>query len=778
MSMDSNNAKDNSSTNATAGPTAGPAPELLSLLDKLVPPAVEAQEPPGEEGWSLPRLVGMVRRKAWIIGVMAIACSAYMGFRDTKQVIEYQSSFRLLVEPVHQTRELQQLTDDKSATTTQELDYSTQIEVLYSPKLLNPIFEQVNERYPGTTFDSTVGRLSVSRLGETKIIEVSFYDTNPEKVKVVLEKLSQGYLDYSLQNQQAQLRQGLAFVDQQLPAIQERVNSLQQQIQELRQEYNFTDPDSYSEQLMTQLGAIAQQRQSIQSDLAALKIQYANLQQTLGATAALSQSANYQATLQQYQVLEQQIAVESARFGTRNPTIALLQRQQTNLFPILQRQAEEAVGEQVAAVANQIQMLMASDQAIALAEKALTNRFHQMPAVSRLYTELQRELTIATESLTRFLETQERLQIQAAQNEVPWELIAEPAPPHRKSSSSFYKTLVMGAIMGFVLGAIIAFLIEKLENTSYTLDELKKTVKLSILGTIPYNPDLEQAEPSLHIVDLRQSPASLQTVGEDSIDLKNRLKQVLQQADEQSQTGLKPIEPNAEPANAQQPNSTDHLAQYWLTQSDAYGFLEAFRALYANLERRKGKRLQSIVISSALPSEGRTTVAVHLVQAAAALGRRVLLVDAHCRRGGTQVHTLLGLPNEVGLTHYLTQKAPLSRVIQRLSWESSLFVISAGDTPNDPTRLLASTEMCELMERLRKTFDLVIYDMPPLMGLADVSLIASQADGILLVASLGKRGSNDALKQTVERLNVAHLPILGVVANCVKDYSVDLYMQG
>jgi capsular exopolysaccharide synthesis family protein len=160
------------------------------------------------------------------------------------------------------------------------------------------------------------------------------------------------------------------------------------------------------------------------------------------------------------------------------------------------------------------------------------------------------------------------------------------------------------------------------------------------------------------------------------------------------------------------------------------------------------------------------------------MGRRVLLVDAHFRRAGTQVHTLLGLQNTIGLSHCLNDSSLLNQAIQRLSWEANLFVISAGETPPDPTRLLASPQMHELMARLRKNFDLVVYDTPPLMGLADVSLIASKADAILLVASLGKRGSSEALKQTIERLQVAHLPVLGVVANRVKDYSVDLYTQG
>lgn len=170
-------------------------------------------------------------------------------------------------------------------------------------------------------------------------------------------------------------------------------------------------------------------------------------------------------------------------------------------------------------------------------------------------------------------------------------------------------------------------------------------------------------------------------------------------------------------------------------------------------------------------------MAVHLAQAAAALGKRVLLVDAHLRDGSVQVHTLFDLPMRAGLSNLLREETTLEQVIQRLDWELGLFVVSAGTTPPDPTRLLASKQMKEFMQRVHKTFDLVIYDTLPLMGLADVSLIAAETDGVVLVTGFGKWQGADAFTQTVERLNSAQIPILGVVANGVRNYSVDLYAR-
>jgi capsular exopolysaccharide synthesis family protein len=756
------------------------------------PPAIviadgEAPNPEvGEDAWSPARLVGMVRRKALIIGICAIAVSTFMAFRASKQVATYQGSFRILVEPVREERELAQLTNKQGSETTKTLDYSTQIEVLLSPKLLNPILKEVSHQYPGTDFSTVSGTLSAIRLGETKIIEVSYADVNPHKVKLILEKVAQGYLEYSIEDQRAKLRQGLEFIRKQLPAIQKRVNSLQQQIQDLRQKYDFINPDTYSEQLSGQLSTLAQERQTNQADLAALQIRYRNLETTASAL-ALAQSADYQKLLQQFQAIDQKLAIESARFGPRSPEIQLLQRQQQRLLPLLQNQAKLALNNQIVSVVNEMQILTARDRALATAEQMLNQMYRQMPAVTRLYNELQQELSIANSSLTRFLETQETLQIQASQNEVPWQLINPPGVPQRKSANSIYKVLSTGAIAGLGLGLVVAFLWEKLENTYYTTGEFKKKVKLPILGIIPFHPDIEDANPESNIVDLRSlTKEGSRTITEDLANLKGQMRSLLYQA-AGSNTAQEAPDGSEENDIRFEQNGASHppqhqkyqtRADYWLNEYDAYGFLEAFRAFHANITRQHTPRpLRSLVISSALPTEGRTTIAVHLVQAAAAMGRRVLLVDAHLRRGGTQLDILLGIDNQLGLSDFLTEKASLNQTIQRLSWESSLFVISAGSMPPDPTRLLSSKKMHELMTRIHQVFDLVVYDMPPLMGLADVNLIAAKTDGVVLVSCLGKWGSAEALNQTVERLKAAHLPILGVVINKARDHSVDLYLN-
>ncbi len=754
---------------ATASPEAGAQPSETDL-----------------NPWSPSRLVAIARRRLWLIATATCITSLSMIFQTLSQVPEYQGSFRLLIEPVQEEEDLARLTDGQT-NSPKEFDYSTQIEVLYSPKLLNPILDQVAQKYPSTNYGDAASHLSVQRLGETKIVEVSYTDTDPDQAYLVLQKLAEGYLKYSLEEQQVRRRQGLEFIRQQLPTLRQRVSLLQLQIQRLRQQYPFVDPETYAQELSSQLTSLSQQRQTLKTELAALQVRQANLQAQATAAANLAASKTYEDLVQEAQVLEKQIAIEAARLSPDHPKLKRLRQEQENLLPLIQAATQQNHTQQLAAVAQEIRVLKARDRTLANTEQNLQAQYRQMPAVTRHYAELQRELKMATGSLDRFLETQEALAVQVAQNEVPWQLLAPPEQPTRKPGTSLTKSLALGLGAGLTIGLVLSLLWEKWQNTYYSQADLKAKVGLPLLGVIPYHQDLATGEVEVNLVTAgANSLGPAIALSEDTVNLRMRLKTLLlhhhqtpfqRNKIDLNSNNLPVTLPREQTDSGSQNAKPEDVEHPWLTQPDSYTFLEAVRTLQANLEHlQTTQKLRSVVISSALPHEGRTTIAIHLAQAAAAMGRRVLLVDAHLRPGGRQVHSLLNLPDHLGLSSYLTHQASLTQTLQRLSGELSLFILPCGPYPHDPTRLLGSETMQALIKRSHQLFDLVIYDMPPLMGLADVNLIAAKADGILLISALGQQGSVTALSQTLERLKISQLPVLGIVVNKTKDYAVDFYI--
>jgi capsular exopolysaccharide synthesis family protein len=202
------------------------------------------------------------------------------------------------------------------------------------------------------------------------------------------------------------------------------------------------------------------------------------------------------------------------------------------------------------------------------------------------------------------------------------------------------------------------------------------------------------------------------------------------------------------------------------SNSEDFSMIEAFHYLYTNIQFLNAEHpINSITITSTIKGEGKSTVAVYLAKTAAAVGKRVLLVDANMRF--PQLHTYLGLSNKKGLSNTLSSDLSLNEVIQRLPEDENLFVLTAGSVPPDPITLLSSKKMHYLREQFLALFDLVIYDTPPLNRVADGHLLASQTDGTVLIVKIEKTDRGQVTK-ALDQLNVADFKVLGVVANGVK----------
>jgi capsular exopolysaccharide synthesis family protein len=204
-------------------------------------------------------------------------------------------------------------------------------------------------------------------------------------------------------------------------------------------------------------------------------------------------------------------------------------------------------------------------------------------------------------------------------------------------------------------------------------------------------------------------------------------------------------------------------------------FLESFRSLYTNIRFLSSDTpIRSLVISSCLPMEGKSTVSVNLARSAAAMGQRVLLVDADLRH--PILHSRLGLPNLRGLSNIITSEIDPHEVIHAV--EDHFYMLTSGQVPPDPIKLLSSRKMQHLIEQFQTEYDLVIYDTPPSLGLADGSLLAKRSDGILLVVALGKTGRSE-LNQVLDNLKMSYVSVLGIIANGVKGFAsgVDYYYR-
>ena len=200
---------------------------------------------------------------------------------------------------------------------------------------------------------------------------------------------------------------------------------------------------------------------------------------------------------------------------------------------------------------------------------------------------------------------------------------------------------------------------------------------------------------------------------------------------------------------------------------------EFFRSLRTNVKYASvDKPVRRLIITSPTPEDGKTTIATNLAIALAQGSSRVALIDADLRR--PRVHKVFGLENKVGLSSLFVQpEIYLDGNFQSAKTEN-LQIMSSGGTPPNPSELLGSRKMGEILKQLEEKFDIILIDTPPVLTVTDAVALSSSVDGVMLVAKIGKT-KQAALLQAIEQLRQVNANIVGIVINDVDTRSARYY---
>lgn len=209
----------------------------------------------------------------------------------------------------------------------------------------------------------------------------------------------------------------------------------------------------------------------------------------------------------------------------------------------------------------------------------------------------------------------------------------------------------------------------------------------------------------------------------------------------------------------QQPSSVRSLITKIEPQSP---ISEQYRAIRTNLQFASiDKQLTTIMVTSANPSEGKSTTIANLAIVLAQQGNRVLLVDADLRK--PSIHYTFRCPNTKGLTSVVTKQVTLEEAVNSTEVEN-LAILTSGPIPPNPSELLGSKAMEQLLTSADGAYDIVLLDTPPVLAVTDAQLVANLCDGVILVVCSGKTEVEQAVMAT-ELLKRSKAKILGAVLN-------------
>jgi len=402
------------------------------------------------------------------------------------------------------------------------------------------------------------------------------------------------------------------------------------------------------------------------------------------------------ATTLEEQVVEVQTQIEEIqaqatdleyKIGSINPQFA----SEEESFLRLQYQAE----------LNQIQPLLELYQEIYTQLMVMREPIQNEDVSSTRMAQLERTLDLYEQIYFASISSLEALnltRVQSTPNVVQVEPATVPKTPYTPKP---FQSAGLSAAVGLLIVAGVVFIVEYLDDTIKTPDDVKEILGLPVIGLIA----------------------------------------------DMGENGKKRSSKESNVFVANQPRSP---------------ITEAFRSLRTSLEFYSiDSPLQLLIVTSAGPEEGKTTIATNLATILARGNKSVLLLDADLRR--PNVHNLLGISNRVGLSDLLRGKLEMSDVIQESPMNKNLSVITSGSLPPNPAELIASNRMNVILDMLKSQFEIIVVDTPPAI-VTDAQLLGSKADGVIYVLRPGKTRSV-AAKTPFEEFYRVGANIIGVVMN-------------
>ena len=626
---------------------------------------------------------------------------------------------------------------EQLARNTTSNDIPTLIEVLRSPLLLQPVAQQLN-----TSAAALASRITVRQGGEGRsksqgILIVSVTGRQPAETKSLLKKLTSTYLQAAQQQRQQRLADGLNFLNQQVPALEARYSEIQNELAQFRIRHNLLEPSAEGAAIKVQSNRIYQQLLALERErnrLQTVRDQINNgtlsargFQEVIGGAgtdrSGLSISDPDQSLLEELTKAENELAEARSRFRSSSSMVTSLEARLSKLQPLLRREQLDAVD--LALNLNAEKIANTKEQ-----RRDLNNQFLKQPELIKQFNDLQGRLTIATSNLAGMVIARETFQLEIAQSSVPWRVIAPPAVNPTPIEPALSKSLLQGTLLALAAGIGAGLLRDRLDHVFHQAGDVKEDLGLPLLGHIPHVEFFQGVrEDKRFLLQELDRSVGIDGKGDDTADAQTRQEQRYQR----------------------------------------FFYQEAFRNLFTSLRfLNSDSPVRAIALTSSLPAEGKSLVNVLLAKTVSEMGQRVLLVDADMRK--PQMHTRLGLNNLSGLSNLLAEDDQhWSDVLQTVPGYAKWSVITAGRQPPDPTRLLSSQRMHALVKELAQgtDFDLVLFDTPPVLGLADAALVAEHCDGMMLLVSLN-RVDRGLPKEAVARIVSSGAPLLGVVTNAMK----------
>ncbi|OYD90250.1 lipopolysaccharide biosynthesis protein [Nostoc sp. 'Peltigera membranacea cyanobiont' 210A] len=624
--------------------------------------------------------------------------------------------------------------EEFSPLTLQSSPMKTESEVLLSTPLLEQVITQLQLKEQNGNLlkpEALQGRLEVKQIPGADVLQLSFNESNPQTAAAVVNQLMQAYINNNILTSRKQAAAARRVIAEQLPRSENTVQRANRELRNFKERNGITNLEEESKALVASAAQLENEITKAQTQLADANSRLASLQDKVGlssdaaiAVSSLSQSLGVQQALKEFQEVQSQLAVARSVYQEQSPIIVNLKEKEAALQAILQGRTSEILGRsnvsnrklQIGTIEQELIQKFVNTEVERLGltsqVKVLSNtrelyqrRSRLLPKLEQGQRDLQQRLDAAQSSYETLLKKFQEVQVVEQQNMGNASIVEMASVPESPEAKKKTLTQLLGGLLATLAALITMMVLEISDRSVKSIKEARQLFNHPWLGsiphfgkyTIPHSKNACWSTPTLPVRDFPRSPVS-----------------------------------------------------------------SAYRLLQANLKFLDvEKELKTLVVTSSVPKEGKSTISANLAATIAQLGRRVLLIDTDLHH--PQQHHIWNLTNAVGLTNVIVKQINFADAVNKVM--ENLDVLTSGVIPPNPLAILDSKPMKALVASAAQQYDFVILDGSPLIVEAEALTLGKMTDGILLVVRPGVLdfGSANTAKELLQQ---SAQTILGIVVNC------------
>ena len=590
--------------------------------------------------------------------------------------------------------------------------------------------------------------IAVEPIRNTDMIEIKVVATNANEAAIVTNTLTEAYASLNRKQSQEEVTQVKTFLDDQLKLIQAQLAESENALKEFQEKENVVSLSSETTELIRKIAEFETLYNTALTDLNSgrerlayineqLKLNKQNFDfESITAAPYLEHLRGKITSLEQERASKTAALINEGANYNDHPQIRQIDERISFLTEEFEKESAKIISRNIVNPVAMSEDLLTSKIEVEASIASLKPRVEvlkdvvdkyaaeldDLPEKSLRLAQLQRAAQVDEKIFLMMKEKYQESRITEVGQLGDVRIIDEAAAPEFPIAPRKRMNLMLGMIIGLGLGIGLTFLLESMDNSVRTIEDLER-LGIPVLGSIP-------------LIDEEDAAKRVKTLPKNS--------------------------QNGKADSAESRKTVARLISHFAPKSP---ISEAYRTFRTNIQYTKtDATLKTLLVTSPGPGEGKSTTIANLAITLSQSGNRVLLVDADLRR--PVLHSIFGTDRSRGLTNVLVGKMEIDDVVQKTEIEN-LFLMPCGTLPPNPSELLGSSSMEKVIEALKDRFDVILFDSPPIIAVTDAAVLGSKVDGLVVVVKSGQT-FRDATQRAKALINNVKIPVLGALLNGVR----------